>query len=180
MVIPAAQSPFKSGENLIPKELRWKMLEIALPKHPRLQLLDIEINRSGLSYSYQTWQQLCEQYRLKNWFWVVGSDTFAKFDRWCEAADFIQNIQLLIINRKEADWNFSEFWNPLIRLFQATTNSRDEREFWLNGKRIAICLDFDIPAISSSQIRSGKVFTEWIVPGTRIILQSALDEMRGD
>ncbi|MGB0297518.1 MAG: nicotinate-nicotinamide nucleotide adenylyltransferase, partial [bacterium] len=94
LVIPAAQSPFKSREDLIPAEIRWRLLENALPKNPRLHLLNNEVNRSGLSYSYETWQQLCEQYRPENWFWVIGSDTFAEFDRWYRVDEFVKKIQL--------------------------------------------------------------------------------------
>ena len=181
LVIPAAQSPFKSREDLIPAETRWQLLEIAMPKNPRLHLLNIEVNRSGLSYSYETWQQLCEQYRPENWFWVIGSDTFAEFDRWYRADEFVMKIQLIIVKRKEERVrDVSAFWSPLTRLFPVGQNSMDEKEFWHDGQLIASCLDFDLPAVSSSEIRKGKSETQWIVPSTRIVLQSALDDLRGD
>ena len=181
LVIPAAQSPFKSREDLIPAETRWQLLEIAMPKNPRLHLLSTEVNRSGLSYSYETWQQLCEQYRPENWFWVIGSDTFAEFDRWYQADEFVKKIQLIIVKRKEEKaGDVSAFWGPLTRLFPVGQNSMDEKEFWHDGERIATCLDFDLPAVSSSEIRKGKSGTQWIVPSTRFILQSALDDLRVD
>ncbi len=181
LVIPAAQSPFKSREDLIPAETRWQLLEIALPKNPRLHLLNIEVNRSGLSYSYETWQQLCEQYRPENWFWVIGSDTFAEFDRWYRADEFVKKIQLIIVKRKEERVrDVSAFWSPLTRLFPVGQNSMDENEFRHDGQRIATSLDFDLPAVSSSEIRKGKSKTHWIVPSTRLILQSALDDLRVD
>ena len=180
-VIPAAQSPFKSKEDLIPAEIRWRMLEIALPKNSRLHLLNDEINRSGLSYSYETWQQLCEQYRSENWFWVIGSDTFAEFDRWHRVDKFVMKIQLIIVKRKEERvHNVSAFWSPLMRLFPVGQNSMNEKEFSHEGQRIANCLDFDLPMVSSSEIRRGKSETQWIVPSTRLILQSVLDKLRGD
>lgn len=181
LVIPAAQSPFKSREDMIPAETRWQLLKIALPENPRLHLLNIEVNRSGLSYSYETWQQLCEQYRSENWFWVIGSDTFAEFDRWYRADEFVKEIQLIIVKRKEERVrNVSAFWSPLTRLFPVGQNSMDEKEFWHDGQRIATSLDFDLPAVSSSEIRKGKSKTHWIVPSTRPILQSALDDLRVD
>jgi len=181
LVIPAAQSPFKSREDLIPAETRWQLLEISLPKNPRLHLLNIEVNRSGLSYSYETWQQLCEQYSSENWFWVIGSDTFAEFDRWYRADEFVKKIQLIIVKRKEERVrDVSAFWSPLTRLFPVGQNSMDEKEFWHDGQRIATSLDFDLPAVSSSEIRKGKSKTHWIVPSTRLILQSALDDLRVD
>ena len=181
LVIPAAQSPFKSREDLIPAETRWQLLEIALPKNPRLHLLNIEVNRSGLSYSYETWQQLCEQYRPENWFWVIGSDNFAEFDRWYRVDEFVKKIQLIIIKRKEERvLDVSAFWSPLTHLFPEGQNSMDRKEFWHDGKRIATSLDFDLPAVSSSEIRKGKSKTQWIVPSTRLILQSALDDLRVD
>ncbi len=181
LVIPAAQSPFKSREGLIPAETRWQLLEIALPKNPRLHLLNIEVNRSGLSYSYETWQQLCEQYRSENWFWVIGSDTFAEFDRWYRVDEFVKKIQLIIVKRKEERVrDVSAFWSPLTRLFPEGQNSMDEKEFRHDGQRIATSLDFDLPTVSSSEIRKGKSKTHWIVPSTRLILQSALDDLRVD
>ncbi|MEC8542205.1 MAG: nicotinate-nicotinamide nucleotide adenylyltransferase [SAR324 cluster bacterium] len=107
LVIPAAQSPFKSREDLIPAEIRWRLLEIALPKNPRLHLLDNEVNRSGISYSYETWQQLCEEYRPENWFWVFGSDTFAEFDRWHRADEFVKKNNSFS-NNQEEDFEFNQ------------------------------------------------------------------------
>ena len=90
-------------------------------------------------------------------------------------------IQLIIVKRKEERGrDASAFWSPLIRLFPVGQNSMDEKEFWHDGQRIATCLDFDLPAVSSSEIRRGKSETQWIVPSTRLILQSALDDLRGD
>ena len=152
-------------------------MEIALPKNPRLHLLNSEINRSGLSYSYETWQQLCEQYRPENWFWVIGSDTFAEFDRWYRADEFVMKIQLIIVKRKEKRaWDVSAFWSPLTRLFPVGQNSLEEKEFWHDGQLIATCLDYDLPQVSTSEIRKGKSETQWIEPVTRIVLQSALDD----
>jgi nicotinic acid mononucleotide adenylyltransferase len=143
--------------------------------------LKIEVNRSGLSYSYETWQQLCEQYRSENWFWVIGSDTFAEFDQWYRVDEFVKKIQLIIVKRKEERvQDVSGFWSPLMRLFPVGQNSMDEKEFWHDGQRIATCLDFDLPAVSSSEIRRGKFTTQGIVPSTRLILQSALDNLRVD
>jgi|TARA_B100001093_G_scaffold477098_1_gene504052 nicotinate-nucleotide adenylyltransferase len=181
LVIPAAQSPFKSREDLIPAETRWQMLEIALPKNPRLHLLNIEVNRSGISYSYETWKQLCQHYSPDNWFWVIGGDTFAEFDRWYQADEFVKKIQLIIVKRKEVKaGNVSAFWSPLTRLFQAGKNLMDEKVFWHDGQRIATCLDFDLPAVSSSDIRKGKSEAQWVVPSTRLFLQSALNGLRRD
>ena len=90
-------------------------------------------------------------------------------------------IQLIIVKRKEeVVRNVSAFWNPLIRLFPVGQNSMNEKEFWHEGRRIANCLDFDLPAVSSSEIRRGKSATQWIVPSTRLILQSALDDLKVD
>ena len=81
-------------------------------------------------------------------------------------------IQLIIVKRKEEMVRTVSALNPPIRLF-AGQNSMNEKEFWHEATNRKL-LDFDLPAVSSSEIRRGKSATQWIVPSTRLILQSAL------
>ena len=67
-----------------------------------------------------------------------------------------------------------------MRLFPVGQNSMDEKEFSHDGQRIATCMDFDLPAVSSSEIRRGKFATQGIVQSTRLILHAALDDLRID
>lgn len=109
LVIPAAQSPLKSGvraTNAQRLELVRLLLNDTLPKalaDGRVEVLDLELERArqtpGPSYTYDTVQEL----RAKGYARlgvVVGTDQLLDLPRWHRWTDLIQQVVLIVLKRQ--------------------------------------------------------------------------------
>jgi nicotinate-nucleotide adenylyltransferase len=99
--IPAFKPPNKSMENITPVKLRLEMLESAVLDNPRFEISQIEIQRGGTSYSLDTINQFKTEYQLTkdSLFFLIGSDTLAKFDLWKEPKIIINECSVLVAAR---------------------------------------------------------------------------------
>ena len=99
--IPAFKPPNKSMKNITPVKLRLEMLESAVLDNPRFEISQIEIQRGGTSYSLDTINQFKTEYQLTkdSLFFLIGSDTLAKFDLWKEPKIIINECSVLVAVR---------------------------------------------------------------------------------
>ena len=99
--IPALKPPNKNLNNITPVKLRLEMLESAVLDNPRFEISQIEIQRGGTSYSLDTINQFKTEYQLTkdSLFFLIGSDTLAKFDLWKEPKIIINECSVLVAVR---------------------------------------------------------------------------------
>ena len=81
LMIPAAAPPHKSG-CYVSAEHRLSMLRIACGDDPVLQPSDMELRRSGPSYTYETVEAVRQAYPDAEIFLLMGSDMFLSFLSW--------------------------------------------------------------------------------------------------
>ena len=99
--IPAFKPPNKNMKNITPVKLRLEMLESAVLDNPRFEISQIEIQRGGTSYSLDTINQFKTEYQLTkdSLFFLIGSDTLAKFDLWKEPKIIVNECSVLVAAR---------------------------------------------------------------------------------
>ncbi len=98
--IPAYISPFKvKTGHRAPAEDRVNMLKIALSGVPYFGLDLYEVEKGGVSYTYDTVLYLKERYGIKEKVhWLMGDDTFLKFHlwhRWRELLNYLFPVVVL-------------------------------------------------------------------------------------
>ena len=64
LLIPAAQPPHKPAAELAPAVHRYRMTALAVREHPRFEVSDVEVKRSGPSYTVDTLTALQDRGRL--------------------------------------------------------------------------------------------------------------------
>jgi nicotinate-nucleotide adenylyltransferase len=64
----------------------------------QIEISDVEIRRSGISYSIDTIKQIKRETNAKI-FWIVGSDILAEFHRWKKADNLLKMATFLIFPR---------------------------------------------------------------------------------
>jgi len=100
LLVPASQPPHKRGRTLAPAADRLALLEIACRADPRLATSDVELRRSGLSYSYDTAQQLLAALpagtRLHA---IIGADTLADLPTWHRIRELAALVQFCPVTR---------------------------------------------------------------------------------
>jgi nicotinate-nucleotide adenylyltransferase len=96
LLVPAAQPPHKPPAELAPAAHRYRMTTLAVREHPRLEVSDVEIKRSGPSYTVDTLAALQDRGRLHL---VIGSETFLDLLSWREPRRVAALARLVVIPR---------------------------------------------------------------------------------
>lgn len=79
--IPTGCSYMKS-HNVISGAERMKMTELAISDNSCMRCLDIEINREGHTYSYETLEELSGMHPNYEFYFIVGADCLFHIDTW--------------------------------------------------------------------------------------------------
>jgi nicotinate-nucleotide adenylyltransferase len=86
LLIPSGHSYFKDNRSrkVLPAEVRLEMTKIAAGDYKPFEVSDIEVNRPGNSYSFETLEALKEQNPEAELFFIVGADTICSMRTWRE------------------------------------------------------------------------------------------------
>lgn len=83
LVIPTGNSPHKAMEEGSPDGFqRFKMAQLAFSDIDNVEVLDIEINRTGPSYTADTLREIRDIYPDAALFLIVGADMFLTIQNW--------------------------------------------------------------------------------------------------
>lgn len=98
LLIPSCISPHKRlPENSPTPEQRAHMLKLAASEH--MEVSDMELRRGGTSYTYETVEQIAEQYPDKELVLLMGTDMFLSFLTWKEPEQIWQKAALGVLYR---------------------------------------------------------------------------------
>ena len=102
LVIPDRIAPHKAmpGNSATPQQ-RLDMLRIALADCPSIAVSDIELNREGPSYTYETILQLRKTYPEARLVLLMGTDMFLSFHTWKNPQIILDNAMLGVFYRGE-------------------------------------------------------------------------------
>ena len=102
LVIPDRIAPHKAmpGNSASPRQ-RMEMLQIAFSGDSRIEVSDIELNREGPSYSYETILQLKEMYPQAQLVLLMGTDMFLSFHNWKNPQIILEHASLGVFYRGE-------------------------------------------------------------------------------
>ena len=82
---------------------RLAMVEIALKdcmsRYRELEISRFEIDDPRPSYAFQSIEYFTTQNPGNNLVWIIGSDAFAKIDKWKEVEQVAKSVEFLVITR---------------------------------------------------------------------------------
>ena len=102
LFVPAAQPPHKPASELAAVEHRYRMTALAVNEHPRFAVSDLEVRRSGPSYTVDTLTALAPEGEL---FLLIGSETFLDLLSWREPRQVARLARLVVVPRTGADFD---------------------------------------------------------------------------
>ena len=102
LLVPAAQPPHKPLTELAPAADRYRMTELAVHGHPRFEVSDVEVTRSGPSYTVDTLTALEPRGRLHL---IIGSETFLDLLSWKDPGRVVALARLVVIPRNGMDFD---------------------------------------------------------------------------
>lgn len=92
--IPTSLPPHKTSEYLAPADDRLNMARIATAQNPAFVVSDIEFDRQGKSYTYDTVMQLKADFPEDEFFLIIGADQFLTFHEWYRYEDILDMVTL--------------------------------------------------------------------------------------
>ncbi len=139
LVIPASIPPHKELSAGSPDaEERLELTRLAFKELPYAEVTDMELTRTGKSYTSDTVAELLRKYPDAELMLAMGTDMFLSFETWHECRYLIENVTVLVFARREGEdekiFKYGEYL---------------ESEY---GARISYIMHDPLP-ISSSEIR---------------------------
>lgn len=104
LLIPTCISPHKEIPCGSPSpQQRLAMLQVAAGENPTITVSDMELNRGGASYTYETLEQLKEQYTQEELVFLMGTDMFLSFQTWKNPQRILELASLGVFCRGDKD-----------------------------------------------------------------------------
>ncbi len=97
LFVPAARPPHRPGPVASPLD-RFAMTALATSDHPSFEASDVEIRRTGPSYTVDTIDAFLAE-RPSSLCLIVGSDTFVEMTGWKDAARVFASCRVAVVAR---------------------------------------------------------------------------------
>jgi nicotinate-nucleotide adenylyltransferase len=97
--IPSAEHPFKRGQVRTPAELRLRLVRAAIQDDPRFEACDLELRRSGPSYTVDTLRALVALHPDAELYLLVGADVVREMPEWREPNEVVKLARVAAITR---------------------------------------------------------------------------------
>jgi nicotinate-nucleotide adenylyltransferase len=129
-LIPTGQPWMKPEAPLATPKQRLAMCEVALEDlsekvAEKTFVVDIEVNKSGPSYTFDTLQSLRAFFPRDNFTLIMGTDAALSFDKWKRPDDIKKMAEILVVSRPGA--KTSEFKEVEVKALDiSSTEIREE------------------------------------------------------
>ena len=103
LLIPSGHSYFKDNRSrkVQPAQIRLEMTKIAAGNYKPFEVSDIEVNRPGNTYSFETLEELKAQNPESELFFIVGADTICSMRTWREPKRIFDVCTVLAAMRED-------------------------------------------------------------------------------
>lgn len=99
LFIPAFIPPHKVGQEFAPAEDRYRMTVLATEEYPYFEVSDIELRRSGISYTLDTVKELQRLYLEYELYFLIGADTIPQLQTWHKIDELLQLVTFVAAKR---------------------------------------------------------------------------------
>jgi len=135
--VPNYIPPHKEASNRNPEDV-LKMLELALEEYDDFIISTFELEKKGLSYTYETLEYFTKIYPHDEFYFIIGEDSYVNFSLWKNPEKILSFAKLVVFQRQGFDLK----------------KSRATKTVLENQNSKPIVLDSMILEISSSDIRN--------------------------
>ena len=97
--IPAYVPPHKLGQDFAPAQDRYAMTELAVAAKPHFTVSDMELKRTGVSYTIDTIRQLHAQYGDRELNFIIGADSVAQLHTWHNIEEMLELTRFVAVWR---------------------------------------------------------------------------------
>ena len=134
LLMPEYQPPHVDKKETIPEHHRLKMLELAIEGIEGLAIETIELERKGISYTYDTMKILTEQHPDTDYYFIIGADMVDYLPKWYRIDELVDMVQFVWVQRPryKAGTSYPVIWVdvPLMDI-----SSSMVRDFLAQGRK---------------------------------------------
>jgi nicotinate-nucleotide adenylyltransferase len=159
-LIPAASPPHKTRSDVTDAADRLEMVELAVADNSVFTVSDVELKRSGPSYSIDTINHFKESApKDSEIFFISGLDAFLEIDTWKSYSGLLKQIAFIVIARPILDCeDHSSRWKRLEDFLRSKISDKYEFSSSISGfehSEAQPIYTFDVTSldISSTRIR---------------------------
>jgi nicotinate-nucleotide adenylyltransferase len=98
---PARSRKDNRKQKVLSPQTRLHMTRVAAEGYAPFEVSDIEVNRPGNSYSYETLEEIAAQYQDAELFFIVGADTVCSMRTWREPGRIFAACTVLAAMRED-------------------------------------------------------------------------------
>ncbi len=140
LLMPSGVSYLKKDTGVLPAQTRYDMCALVADEIPYLEVSDIEVKRSGNTYTHETIRELYEKDLSVTYYFIAGADTLLMLDKWREPAYIFEHCVIAVAARLN-----DEYTEDALRL--------KIREYESRYNAVIRLIDIQISDLSSSMIR---------------------------
>ena len=97
LFIPSGKPPNKN--NVIKKEHRLRMVELAIKDNPKFELDDFEIQKNDYSYTYDTLNYLMSKNKNDKFYFIIGQEAMLQMKTWYRCEDVLKLTDFIVVTR---------------------------------------------------------------------------------
>ena len=151
MLIPGAFPPHKDGNRVTPFKDRFFMAKTAVKNSSRLEVLDLEAQREGPSYSIETIREIHLLYKSDSkLFFIIGMDAFLDIKTWREYKELFYASNFVVLKRP--GFSFEDL-GPFVVSLGVGFKNIDNNYYSNPSGNTLIYKDVTLLDISSTKIR---------------------------
>jgi nicotinate-nucleotide adenylyltransferase len=98
--IPARVPPHKQSETVTPAEIRLQMVRLAIADDRRFEVSDVELRRTGPSFTIDTLRELKAAHPEDELFLLIGVDQVREFSTWREPEAVLRCAKVVMLTRR--------------------------------------------------------------------------------
>ena len=97
--LPAGEPPHKRNYAVTDKYKRLEMTRLAVKEIPGFSVSDIEIERSGYTYTIDSLRELGQIYKNARFFYIIGAGTLGELYTWRNIEEVARLTKFLVVGR---------------------------------------------------------------------------------
>ncbi|MBK1811336.1 nicotinate-nucleotide adenylyltransferase [Clostridium sp. YIM B02505] len=163
--MPSGSPPHKDEKNVTDSHLRYEMVDSAIRCYDGFVTSDYEVNKQGLSYTYETLMHFKDTLKEAELYFITGADCLIDLEKWKSVDLIMDNCNFVVFNRPgytkeelydekrlvEQKYNKEIIFLDLLQLDISST--------WIRQRiRDGYMVDFFIPDEVSKIIRENRLY----------------------
>ena len=114
--MPEYEPPHVDKKETIDEGHRLKMLELAIDGIEGLEIETIELERKGISYTYDTMKLLNERDPDTDYYFIIGADMVDYLPKWYRIDELVEMVQFVGVQRPryKAGTSYPVIWSMFL------------------------------------------------------------------